>query len=739
MPYTALSQLPDVALPAVLDQVPDALSVFDAEWRYRFVNAAAAELLRRGGIEPASALGRPLWEVVPSLRGTAVEAGLRDARRDGRVITITEQLGPAARWYETRCVPTIGGAVTIVRDVTVVRTAEAAADRTRRLQSLTAALNAARTPQEVADVSLEQGMLALGAQGGGAVLLQPGGTEQALVSLRGMGDDLVADRGWWTFPLSAPYPVNEAVRENRLVFCASGDEFAERYPEVGPAVRDLGFEAYAAAPLEFEGRILGCINYNFRERRDFSDADVAFMIAVARQCAQALERARLYDAVARSHDEARAAERRARLLAEASDLLAAVADTEAALARVARLVVPDVSDWCAVDLLEEGGAIRRVAVVHRDPERQRWAEQVQESMPPRLDDPGGIGLVVRTGEPLFAPEIPPGLVEALAPSTGHRDVWRAMDVRSAITVPLRARGRTFGALTFMQSESGRRFAADDLELATEIARRAALAIDAARLLAAAERARRDAEAASHAKTEFLAVMSHELRTPLNAIAGYAELLEMELHGPVTDAQREALARIQRSQRHLLGLINDVLNFAKLETGAVRYEIRELPVLELLDGVEALVAPQLAAKQLRLTVDGRDAALVVRADAEKVRQVLLNLLSNAAKFTPPGGSVAVSAVRARGQVALRVRDTGVGIAPEHLGRIFEPFVQLHRTLSSPRDGAGLGLAISRDLARGMGGDLRVESTLHQGTIFSLLLPAAGAPAGRAAARPAPTAR
>jgi signal transduction histidine kinase len=218
-------------------------------------------------------------------------------------------------------------------------------------------------------------------------------------------------------------------------------------------------------------------------------------------------------------------------------------------------------------------------------------------------------------------------------------------------------------------------------------------------------------------------MSHELRTPLNAIAGYLELIEMGVHGPVTEAQRRALRRAHSSEQHLLSLINDVLNFAKLEAGRVNFAIARVPIHEIFLGVEALVLPQLHAKGLRYVDAGECEGIIVNADEEKARQVLVNLLSNAVKFTPAGGEIRLDCTADDEWVVTTVTDSGVGIPADRLESIFEPFVQVDRGLTSRQEGTGLGLAISRDLARHMGGQLTAASTVGEGSTFTLTLPRA----------------
>ena len=262
------------------------------------------------------------------------------------------------------------------------------------------------------------------------------------------------------------------------------------------------------------------------------------------------------------------------------------------------------------------------------------------------------------------------------------------------------------------------------ELAVHAEERERLLEEATRRQAEAEQARHEAEDANVVKAQFLASMSHELRTPLNAIGGYAELMAMGIRGAVTPEQLDDLGRIKRSSQHLLTLINDILQYARLEAGQLALELRAVPLDATLGELETLVGPQLAAKQLAYRYVACDPALAVEADRERLVQVLLNLLTNAVKYTPAGGHVELwCEPTADGGVAVRVRDTGIGIARGLQRKIFDPFFQASRTFSTPEGGVGLGLAISRDLARGMGGDLTVESAPGVGSTFTLALRAA----------------
>jgi signal transduction histidine kinase len=460
------------------------------------------------------------------------------------------------------------------------------------------------------------------------------------------------------------------------------------------------------------------------------------------------------------------AESKLKFLAETSRCLADSLDYEATLRTVAALALPFLGSWCIVDLVESDGSMRRVAIVHPDPHKQELAAGLTKSWPPGRDDPLGAPQAVRTRQIEVIPFVDDEMLVAVARDQENLRTLRALGIGSVIVVPLIARGNVLGALTLVSAEIGHQYAQPDLELAEDLGARCAMAIDNARLhrdarsagaLAAqmnqrlivasireqelAERAHElgdeartlamEAREANRAKSQFLSAMSHEIRTPLNAIIGFTALLDLEIAGPLTAEQSHYLERIRASSAHLLKLIEDVLDLAKVEAGRMDVEHEKARAAAVMSAAVGLIEPQAGAAGI--TIDYREGNTDwYMGDEDRVRQILLNLLANAVKFTERGGRVTVTcgtthAPDAQAQLSgegpwvfIQVADTGIGIAPEMREAVFEAFVQTEQGLTRRRDGTGLGLTISRELARRMGGDLTLRSVEGEGSCFTLWL-------------------
>jgi signal transduction histidine kinase len=419
------------------------------------------------------------------------------------------------------------------------------------------------------------------------------------------------------------------------------------------------------------------------------------------------------DDAKRARDAALASEARLRLVDEASRVLTSSLDYEITVAAVARLAVPDFADWCGVDLLVDG-AIKRLAVAHVDPEKVRWAREVVDvKFRPDPDAPTGVPAVIRTGKSVLLPVVTDDMLVESARDEEHLATLRAVGVHSVIIVPIVARSTTLGALTLISSRPTRHFDGSDLAIAQDLARRAAVAIDNARLY-------RAALAANEAKANFLATMSHELRTPLTAIIGYEELLAEGISGPIVETQRQQLYRIKVSANHLLSLIDQILLFTRVEAGRESLQIEDVVVKTVVDDAVAFVLPSAGERRLTIRTDVADPALVMRTDAGKLRQILTNLLTNAVKFASDS-EVVVRTVQRGEEVVFEVQDAGVGIDPADLEHIFEPFWQVQQTTTRETGGSGLGLTVTQRLSRLLGGTVVVESEVGKGSTFRVVLP------------------
>jgi signal transduction histidine kinase len=412
-------------------------------------------------------------------------------------------------------------------------------------------------------------------------------------------------------------------------------------------------------------------------------------------------------------------------LAEASRLLADSLDYEATVATVAGLSLPYFGAWCFVDLCTNG-EMHRAAVIHTDPAMQELARRLEADWPPERDDPFGVPRAVRTRETEVIADIPDEMLIAVSRSEENLQILRRLGMESLLVVPLLARGEVLGAITYVIPRGGRAHGRGDLALAEDLAARCAIALDNARLHREAQEARRVAEGASTAKSQFLAVISHELRTPLTGVVAYAELLETEVLGPVSPKQREALARIKVNSWHLVSIIDEILVYSRAEAGRIEVNREETDVVQIAREVTRILEPEAERSRVALLFECGEMVPRLFTDSRKVRQILLNLIGNATRYTRQGQiTVTIECDRTTSEdCRIHVRDTGPGIAPEEHERIFEPFIQADSSHTRAVGGTGLGLSISRKLAQLLGGDITLRSTPGEGSTFTLHLPLGG---------------
>lgn len=400
---------------------------------------------------------------------------------------------------------------------------------------------------------------------------------------------------------------------------------------------------------------------------------------------------------------------RQRFLAEAGRLLAASLDPEATLRTITHLAVPRIADWVTVTLIDGAGTPRRLATAHADPNKLQFLLELQKRYPP---DPEQTLRIARSGNSELYSDLTQDMLRAIAHDDEQYRGLVELGLRSGMVVPLKIRGHVLGTLSFMSGDSGRRFDGDDLEFAESLAARSALALTNARLY-------KEAQEANRVKADFLAVMSHELRTPLTAIFGYTELLSTEISGPVSEHQKEQLDRIRASATHLLGIIEDILNYARSEAGRDTLNIGTVRLSDVVSEATALVRLDAEEKRLELVEDVAQDC-VLRTDHGKLRQILTNLLSNAVKFTE-AGRVTVRGRCEAGWATLEVADTGPGIPESQIGTIFEPFRQLESANTRRAGGTGLGLAVTKRFAELLGGSIEVRTRVGEGTVFTVDVP------------------
>lgn len=521
----------------------------------------------------------------------------------------------------------------------------------------------------------------------------------------------------------SPWPADETEARPILIPDVARDDSVAAYRPVFAAE---GVAAIGFVPLVHRRRLLGKLMVYGDAPRAFSRHDEGLAVTVAAHIAQAVDRARLLTAE-------RAARDRTAFLLEASDVLASTLDFRSALDRLARLAVPRIADWCVVDIRHGPPDAPALPIVHHgDPRRVAQAQELRRRFPPGAAHRPNADVVIDGGQPVLIERMTDAILGAAAHDGEHLAGLRDLGIVSALAVPMAARGTTFGALIFATAESGRRFGPADLELADLLGRRAGIAIDNARLYAAESRARAEAErlaaealAASRAREDVLAVVSHDLRNPLNAIAISASTL---LRIEADDARRGPRVRksaevIHRSAERMTRLIGDLIDFASIQAGRLSIERGPASARGIVGAALELFASTAHERELLLSADVSDEFPPLDCDRDRVIQALSNLLGNAVKVTASGGRIVVSAATRGGEIVFCVEDTGPGIPPEDLPRIFDRY---WRGRSAGYRGTGLGLAIARGIVEAHGGRMWAESAVGVGSRFFFALPATRPP-------------
>ncbi len=425
--------------------------------------------------------------------------------------------------------------------------------------------------------------------------------------------------------------------------------------------------------------------------------------------------------------ERKRAEVERRFLSEVGSATTSALDVESVVRAVAQCCVESFADCCLIDLIDQDGGARRVAVAHEGGLAAAALVQCLMALAPNASASEGVGKVLRTGATALYSTVTDELVDCVCDAPAMKSAMTRLAPRSMIVSPLVARGRVVGVMSLVSCSEWRRYEQADVEVADEAARRVALAVDNARLYQMAQEANR-------AKADFLATMSHELRTPLTAILGYADLLIDDVFGALTVVQKEQIDRIKAGGEHLLLLVEELLSFARLETGHENVAIESAELSEVVADTVSLIEPLARRKHLRFDVRLPEHPVPMQTDRRKVRQVLLNLLANSVKFTERG-AVGLRAHLDGAWVVFDITDSGIGIPHEHLAHIFDPFWQVEQNLTRRAGGTGLGLTVVRHLVHLLGGDVMVDSAPRTGSRFTVRLPleSAAPPASAPASR------
>lgn len=475
-------------------------------------------------------------------------------------------------------------------------------------------------------------------------------------------------------------------------------------------VKQIGLKSYMGVPLIARNKVIGAITFSsIQEKRHYTKKDVQFAEQLASRIALALDNLRLFKEAQDELEERKHIENNLRFLAEAGKILGSSLDYQTTLNQVAKLAVPQISDWFGIDILDEKGEIQQIVVGHKDPKKVKWAKELRKKYPPELNAQNGLPHVLRTGKSEIYPHISEEMLVKLARHKDHLKILHEIGMTSVMIVPLLIEKKAIGAISFVATN--RHFNDADLAIAEELAHRASLAIENARLY-------NNAQEAIALRDDFISVASHELKTPITSVKIFTQVLQKHATLNADEKASLSLGKMDKQIDKLTELIYNMLNIAKIQTGQMEFAEKEFDfdamVHEVVDVLQHMTSKH------QIIVLGKTNKKL-KGDEDRIGQVFSNLISNAIKYSPHADKVVITLTSKKNHIGVSIQDFGIGMDKQHLNKIFNRFYRVSGNTDKTFPGLGIGLYISKEIIARHNGKLWAESVPGKGSTFYITLP------------------
>ncbi|MGH7204534.1 MAG: ATP-binding protein [Candidatus Levyibacteriota bacterium] len=696
----------------MLESVTDGFVSYDKDWRYVYVNEKAAEM---SGTKKEDLIGKTLFELYPNRIDTPLFQEYRRVMSEGKPKQL-EYFSPGAkRWIRTNLYPSSQGMTSFITDITDRKQAEERQNFLEEISSkLVKSFDNAVTLQEIGKLIItylaDYCRIVVIDDTNRIREISVNHTDPTKVSLvRSLYDNYkdLSDMAYG-IPRILKTGKPEIIKKIDKKILAP----VKKYTTLLKTVKQIGLKSYMGVPLIARGKIIGAITFSsVSEHRYYTKQDLKFVEELAHRIALVLDNVRLFGEAQGEIKERKQAELNLKYLAEASKMLSSSLDYKTTLSNIAKLAVPKIADWCAVDLLNGKGGLEQVAVAHKDPQKVRWAKELRKIDPPDLNAPTGIPHVIRTGKSEYYPVITDKTLVQIAKNKKQLKLLRDIGFTSAIVAPLCREGRCIGGITFVTTETKRHFTEADLRMAEELANRASIALENAGLYQASQDA-------IMLRDNFISVASHELKTPITSVKIFTQVMQ-EHSKQIGDLKAlNNLTKMNKQLDKMTELIYNMLNISKIQAGRLEFSQKlfafDTLVKEIVD-----VLQQGAVKH-KIVIDGHTNSTIY-GDEDRIGQVLSNLIANALKYSPKSDEIIVHLSSDDNDVTVCVEDFGIGMAKEHFDHIFERFYRVFDTTDKTFPGLGIGLYISSEIIHRHHGKLWVESTTGKGSKFYFSLP------------------